>query len=82
VFDGRLVFAGRCHDGPFGPVVLNATTEQEALGLMRQDPSVRAGLQAAELNTRSGRSCPASTARMSSQADWEIRPIDSGYMQA
>lgn len=47
--DGRLRFAGRCYDGPFGLVVLEAESEQDALALMETDPSLRAGLQTAEL---------------------------------
>jgi uncharacterized protein YciI len=47
--EGRVVFAGRCYDGPFGLVVLDAGNEQEARRLMEQDPSVRAGVQRADL---------------------------------
>jgi uncharacterized protein YciI len=47
--DGRVRFAGRCLDGPFGLVVLDAADEEEARQLMREDPSVRAGVQRAEL---------------------------------
>lgn len=47
--DGRVVFAGRCYDGPFGLVVLDAGDEGEARRLMQQDPSVRGGVQRADL---------------------------------
>ena len=45
--EGRVRFAGRCDDGPFGLVVLDV--EDEAQPLMAADPSVRAGVQSAEL---------------------------------
>ena len=45
----RLVFAGRCFDGPFGIVVIEAESESEAESMMRSDPSVRSGVQTAEL---------------------------------
>jgi uncharacterized protein YciI len=47
--EGRVVFAGRCYDGPFGLVVLDARNEEEARQLMAQDPSIRAGVQSADL---------------------------------
>ena len=47
--EGRVRFAGRCYDGPFGLVVLDAESEEEARRLMEQDPSVRTGVQSAEL---------------------------------
>jgi uncharacterized protein YciI len=47
--EGQVLFAGRCYDGPFGLVVLDAADENEARRLMESDPSVRAGVQAAEL---------------------------------
>jgi uncharacterized protein YciI len=47
--EGRVRFAGRCYDGPFGMVVLEAGDEQQARQLMEQDPSVREGVQSAEL---------------------------------
>ena len=47
--EGRILFAGRCYDGPFGLVVLDAADEDEARRLMAEDPSVRAGVQTAEL---------------------------------
>ncbi len=46
--EGRVRFAGRCYDGPFGLVVLEAETEAHARRLMEQDPSVRTGVQSAE----------------------------------
>jgi|SRR5581483_5471380 len=46
--EGRVRFAGRCYDGPFGLVVLNADSEEEARSLMEADPSVRSGVQSAE----------------------------------
>jgi uncharacterized protein len=47
--EGRVLFAGRCYDGPFGLVVLDVADEDEARRLVAQDPSVREGLQTAEL---------------------------------
>jgi uncharacterized protein len=47
--EGRVRFAGRCYDGPFGLVVLEADGEDDARRLMEEDPSVRAGVQSAEL---------------------------------
>lgn len=47
--EGRVRFAGRCYDGPFGLVVLDAEGEEEARSLMEADPSVRSGVQSAEL---------------------------------
>ncbi len=47
--EGRVRFAGRCYDGPFGLVVLDADSEEEARSLMEADPSVRCGVQSAEL---------------------------------
>lgn len=47
--EGRVRFAGRCYDGPFGLVVLDADSEEEARSLMEADPSVRNGVQSAEL---------------------------------
>jgi uncharacterized protein YciI len=46
---GQVRFAGRCFDGPFALVVLNAADEDEARRLMEEDPSIRAGVQSAEL---------------------------------
>lgn len=47
--EGRVRFAGRCYDGPLGLIVLDAENEEEARRLMEQDPSVRHGVQSAEL---------------------------------
>ena len=46
--EGRVLFAGRCYDGPFGLVVLDVGDENEARRLMAEDPSVRRGVQTAE----------------------------------
>jgi uncharacterized protein YciI len=46
---GKLIFAGRCWDGPFGIVVIQAADEAEAQEIVDQDPSVMAGVQTAEL---------------------------------
>ena len=48
--DGKLVFAGRCFDGPFGIVVIEAENETEARALVHSDPSIVAGVQTAELH--------------------------------
>lgn len=47
--EGRVRFAGRCYDGPFGLVVLDLRGEEEARHLMEADPSVYNGVQSAEL---------------------------------
>jgi uncharacterized protein YciI len=47
--EGRVLFAGRCWDGPFGIVVLEAADEGEARAIVDDDPSVRLGMQTAEL---------------------------------
>ena len=47
--EGTVRFAGRCFDGPFGLVVLEAEDEEHARRIMQDDPSVRASVQAAEL---------------------------------
>jgi uncharacterized protein len=47
---GEVVFAGRCFNGPFGLVVLDARDEEHARLLMQGDPSVREGVQTAELH--------------------------------
>jgi uncharacterized protein len=44
-----LVFAGRCWDGPFGLVVIEAADEADARRIVDRDPSVMAGVQTAEL---------------------------------
>ena len=48
--EGRVRFAGRCFDGPFALVVLDAEDEAAARRLMADDPSIRAGVQTAELH--------------------------------
>jgi uncharacterized protein YciI len=47
--EGRVLFAGRCWDGPFGVVVLEVEDEEEARAIVEDDPSVRLGVQTAEL---------------------------------
>jgi uncharacterized protein len=47
---GEVSFAGRCFDGPFGLIVLDAADERQARRLMEDDPSVRDGVQTAELH--------------------------------
>ncbi len=47
--EGRVRFAGRCYDGPFGLVVLEADSEEDARKLVEADPSIRSGTQSAEL---------------------------------
>ena len=46
---GSLVLAGRCWDGPYGIVILDAPDREAAGALMAGDPSVMAGIQRAEL---------------------------------
>ena len=45
----RVLFAGRCYDGPFGLVVVDVADEDEARRLVAEDPSVRNGVQTAEI---------------------------------
>jgi uncharacterized protein YciI len=47
---GKLVLAGPSLDPPFGIIVLEAETEDEARRLVEADPSVAAGLQTPELH--------------------------------
>ena len=47
---GRLVYAGRCYDGPFGIVVFEAEDAADAEAVVASDPSVRDGVQSAELH--------------------------------
>jgi uncharacterized protein len=47
--EGRIVFAGRCYEGPFGLVVFHADGEEHARAFVAEDPSVSAGVQTAEL---------------------------------
>jgi len=48
---GRVLLAGPATDGKFpGIIVFRATDEPEALAFMRGDPSVKAGVMAAELH--------------------------------
>jgi uncharacterized protein len=47
--EGRVLFAGRCWDGPFGIVVLDVHDEDEARAIVDDDPSVRLGLQTGQL---------------------------------
>jgi uncharacterized protein YciI len=46
---GTLVLAGRCWDGPYGIVILDAPDRAAAEAMMAGDPSVVAGIQCAEL---------------------------------
>jgi uncharacterized protein YciI len=48
--DGKILLAGPSLDPPFGVIVLVAETQDEASGLVRADPSVRAGVQTPELH--------------------------------
>lgn len=49
--DGRLVLAGRTlEDVPFGIVIFEAETEDEARAIMEGDPAVREGVMTATLH--------------------------------
>jgi uncharacterized protein len=48
--DGRLILAGPSLEPPFGIIVFEAETEDEARRLIEADPSVAAGLQTPELH--------------------------------
>ena len=58
--EGRVLFADRCYDGPFGLVVLDVGDENEARRLMAEDPS-SAGVSRRPSSIRSRRSSRAST---------------------
>jgi uncharacterized protein YciI len=47
--EGKLLLAGPAFEPLFGIMVLVADDEADAWALVRQDPSVRAGIQTAEL---------------------------------
>jgi uncharacterized protein YciI len=47
---GKLILAGPSLDPPFGVIVLEAETEEEARRLIAADPSVAAGVQTPELH--------------------------------
>jgi len=46
---GRLVYAGRCFDGPFAIVVFEAEDQAEAEAIVARDPTVRDDVQSADL---------------------------------
>ena len=46
---GSLVLAGRCWDGPYGIVIFEAADREAAEALVAADPSVKAGVQRADL---------------------------------
>jgi uncharacterized protein len=48
--DGTLILAGPSLDPPFGIIVFQAETEEDARRLIAADPSVAAGLQTPELH--------------------------------
>ena len=47
---GKLILAGPSLDPPFGIIVFEAESEEEAQRLVAGDPSVAAGVQTAELH--------------------------------
>jgi uncharacterized protein YciI len=47
---GKLCLAGRCLNGEFGIVILQAESEKQAKDFMKSDPAVMKGLMAAELH--------------------------------
>jgi uncharacterized protein YciI len=47
---GKLILAGPSLDPPFGIIVLEAESEDEARRLIEADPSVAAGVQTPELH--------------------------------
>jgi uncharacterized protein YciI len=48
--EGKLILAGPSLDPPFGIIVLEAESEEEARRLIEADPSVAAGVQTPELH--------------------------------
>jgi uncharacterized protein YciI len=48
--EGKLVLAGRCLEGEFGIVIFNAESEKQAVGFMKNDPTIKKGLMTAELH--------------------------------
>jgi uncharacterized protein YciI len=48
--EGKLILAGPSLDPPFGVIVFEAETEEEARRLIADDPSVATGVQTPELH--------------------------------
>jgi uncharacterized protein len=48
--EGKLILAGPSLDPPFGIIVFEAESEEEARRLIADDPSVAAGVQTPELH--------------------------------
>jgi uncharacterized protein YciI len=48
--EGTLILAGPSLEPPFGIIVFEAESEEEARRLVAEDPSVKAGLQRPELH--------------------------------
>lgn len=46
----KVVMAGPCLDAAFGIVIYEADSEEEARGIMENDPSVVAGVMSAEMH--------------------------------
>ncbi len=47
--NGRVLLAGRCLDGTFGIVILEAAEEKSAANIVANDPAVKARLMNADL---------------------------------
>ncbi len=48
--EGKLLLAGPCEDAAYGLVIVRTTSEDEAKGIMADDPAVKAGIFTAELH--------------------------------
>lgn len=48
--EGRLILAGACLDGTFGVVIFRATSQEDALKFMKNDPAVKRKIMEAELH--------------------------------
>lgn len=46
---GKVLIAGPCEDPSFGLVILETESEEEAVEIMRAEPSVRQGVMAYEI---------------------------------
>jgi len=48
--ENKVTLAGPCLDGAFGIIILEVDSEERAKQIMRNDPSVKAGIMKAELH--------------------------------
>jgi uncharacterized protein len=46
----KLILAGPCLDGAFGIVIFEASSQEEAGSIMKNDPSIKSGIMRGELH--------------------------------